>query len=137
MARHGLENLRPVKTKEEARERGRNGGIASGEAKRKKKTMKELFEVALERPPTKASDLDTLAEFYGISAKEVTSAMAVIHKALERAEEGNTRAMEFVRDTSGNKLAEKMQVEQTTDINGVSEELQNLINAKRENDTNS
>ena len=29
------ENLQPVKTKEEARERGRNGGIKSGEAKRK------------------------------------------------------------------------------------------------------
>lgn len=31
------ENLRPVQTKEEARERGRIGGIKSGEARRKKK----------------------------------------------------------------------------------------------------
>ena len=37
------ENLQPVKTKEEARERGRNGGIKSGEAKRKKKLMTDAY----------------------------------------------------------------------------------------------
>ena len=33
-------NLKPVRTKSEARERGRNGGKASGEARRRKKTMR-------------------------------------------------------------------------------------------------
>ena len=33
--------LKPVRTKEEARERGRNGGIKSGEARRAKKNMRE------------------------------------------------------------------------------------------------
>lgn len=37
------ENLQPVKTKEEARERGRNGGIKSGIAKRKKKLMTDAY----------------------------------------------------------------------------------------------
>ena len=37
------ENLKPVKTKKEARERGRNGGIKSGEAKRKKKLMTDAY----------------------------------------------------------------------------------------------
>ena len=37
----GKENLRPVSSKEEARERGRKGGLASGEARRKRKTLKE------------------------------------------------------------------------------------------------
>ena len=37
------ENLQPVKTKKEARERGRNGGIKSGIAKRKKKLMTDAY----------------------------------------------------------------------------------------------
>jgi hypothetical protein len=37
------ENLKPVKTKKEARERGRNGGIKSGIAKREKKLMTDAY----------------------------------------------------------------------------------------------
>ena len=37
------ENLDPVRTKEEARKRGRNGGIKSGEARRKKKLMTDAY----------------------------------------------------------------------------------------------
>lgn len=34
-------DLKPVRTKEEAKARGRNGGIKSGEARRAKKSMRE------------------------------------------------------------------------------------------------
>ena len=37
------EDLRPVRTKKEAKERGRNGGIASGKARRKKKLMSQIY----------------------------------------------------------------------------------------------
>ena len=36
-------NLDPVKTKEEAKLRGRNGGIKSGQVKREKKLMSEIL----------------------------------------------------------------------------------------------
>lgn len=39
-------NLRPVRTKEEARERGRNGGKKSGEARREKSELQEDPEYA-------------------------------------------------------------------------------------------
>lgn len=48
MAELHLENLRPVRTTEEARERGRAGGIASGKARREKATMKATLEMLLE-----------------------------------------------------------------------------------------
>ena len=41
-------NLKPVLTKEEARERGRRGGLASAEARRKKKTMKQTLAMLME-----------------------------------------------------------------------------------------
>ena len=41
-----IENLK-TPSAEEARERGKKGGIASGKARRARKTFKELFEIAL------------------------------------------------------------------------------------------
>ena len=112
MPRDGTKNLIPFdqRTKEEQREIATAGGIASGVARRRKRAMKELFDIALERSPTKASNREELAAFYEVQTKDVTAGMAIVHKAIERAERGNTRAMEFVRDTSGNKLADQLEV---------------------------
>lgn len=44
------QNLKPVQTKDEARERGRNGGIKSGEARRKKRDMKAELLLVLDEP---------------------------------------------------------------------------------------
>lgn len=43
MGKLNPQNLKPVKTVEEAREKGRNGGIKSGIAKRKKKLITEIY----------------------------------------------------------------------------------------------
>lgn len=47
-----LKNLKPssTRTKEELQEISRKGGIASGEARREKKNMREWLELALEMP---------------------------------------------------------------------------------------
>ena len=45
MEHHGSENLIPFRSEEEAREKGRIGGIASGVARRRKKTYAELAEI--------------------------------------------------------------------------------------------
>lgn len=37
------QNLKPVRTKSEARERGRNGGIASGKARREKQQTRKIL----------------------------------------------------------------------------------------------
>ena len=42
------ENLKPVRTESEAREKGTKGGIASGKSRRRKKAMKERLQEALE-----------------------------------------------------------------------------------------
>ena len=36
-----IENLKPIKSEEEAREKGRKGGIASGKARAERKALKE------------------------------------------------------------------------------------------------
>lgn len=46
----GIDNLKPFASAEEARKSGSKGGIASGKARREKKTMRELLEMALQTP---------------------------------------------------------------------------------------
>ena len=50
------QNLKPVRTKKEARERGRNGGIKSGEARREKATMLSVLEKMLNEVPIKDNE---------------------------------------------------------------------------------
>lgn len=47
----GVDNLKPVRNKAEARELGKKGGVASGKARREKATMKKTLEMMLEEIP--------------------------------------------------------------------------------------
>jgi hypothetical protein len=88
------ENLRKLTT-EEAREIGRKGGKASVKARRKKKQLKELLELALSQPHEDGED-----NYYAITA-------ALIQEALS----GNTKAFEVIRDTIGQKPTEQQQMD--------------------------
>jgi hypothetical protein len=90
------QNLKPVKTKKEARERGRRGGIASGKAKRARKTLREELIALLENGDTQEK-----------------ISLAMIAEALQ----GNTKAFEVIRDTIGEKPTDKIEAELTSDIN--------------------
>ena len=85
----GKDNLRPVSSTEEARERGRKGGLASGEARRKRKTLKEELLLMLSEGETQQS---------------VT--LALIEKAMS----GDTKAFEVIRDTIGERPIDKVMI---------------------------
>ena len=85
------QNLKPVRTKEEARERGRRGGIASGKARRERKTLKEELLALLQS---------------GDTQKNIS--LAMIQQALN----GNTKAFEVIRDTVGEKPKEEVEQKQ-------------------------
>ena len=48
MGYDGRANLKPVRTTEEAKARGKRGGIKSGEAKREKKKLSEIYKAFIE-----------------------------------------------------------------------------------------
>lgn len=85
------DNLRPVRTKEEARERGRNGGIASGKARKERKLIKDRI---LERMGE--SDWDTM-----------------IDNLIDRATD-DTKSFEVLRDTIGEKPKEEVRLDTPT-----------------------
>lgn len=104
------DNLIPVRTEEEAREKGRRGGIASGEARRRKKTIKETLDILLECKPTD-KDL-ALMRAQGVDVdNDATYRQAIAFSIVNRAMKGNARAFELIRDTVGEKPVEK--IEQT------------------------
>lgn len=99
MPRDGTKNLKPVRTKEEAKERGANGGKKSGETRRAQKSMREAAKLLLNMKPTESirQTLDAL----GIEKSEQTNQMAILSKVLLNALKGDMEAAKFMRDTIG------------------------------------
>lgn len=96
-------------TPEERREAGRKGGIASGEAKRRKKAMRERLEVLLELPlkSGKGADLDSIKNYAALKGKNITVQDALMLAQIQKALKGDTAAAIFVRDTVGEKPGDK------------------------------
>lgn len=90
-------NLKPIRSVSEAREKGKNGGIASGKARRERKTLKE--------------ELITLLE---TGDNQLRLSVALLTSALD----GNVKAFEVIRDTIGEKPKEEISIEnpQTTKV---------------------
>lgn len=86
------------RTAEEQREIARQGGIASGEARRRKRDLRQALEMLLEK------------EYQDKSGKTITGTEAVTAKLFEQAMKGNIKAFETIRDTVGQKPVEKVEV---------------------------
>ena len=82
-------------TPEQARERGRKGGIASGKARREKKAFREAFSELLEATHEHQGDKGTGLELI---------AGAIFKQALE----GDIKAASFIRDTTEGKPHTKL-----------------------------
>ena len=104
MAYDGKNNLRPPTTTEEAVERGKRGGIASGKARRERKMMREDAQMFLEMPLNagQLEDVEYLAEVKG---KNITVQQAILLAMIKKAMKGDVRASEYVRDTAGQQIA--------------------------------
>ena len=80
------------RTTSEQREIAKAGGVASGEARRKRKSLREELELLLENGDTQES-----------------VAVALIEKAMK----GDVKAFEVIRDTIGEKPVDKVETKQT------------------------
>lgn len=89
----------------EAAEKGRKGGIASGETRRKKKTMKESLEtlLAMGVDTGKIISVEDLEAFPELAGKNISVNDAIMVKMVQKALKGDLRAAEFVRDSIGQK----------------------------------
>ena len=90
------QNLKPLntRTKSEQREIAKKGGKARAKKLKEQKTLKEEL-------------LSLLAE--GDTQKKIS--LALIQKALK----GNVKAFEMIRDTTGQRCTDKIEITQTVD----------------------
>lgn len=95
-----LQNLQPVRTKDEARERGRAGGKASGEKRRERKSLREALLLILNEPMR-----DEKGHFTGGTMQD-----EMVAALIKRANTGDPRAFELIRDTIGEKPEDNVNV---------------------------
>jgi hypothetical protein len=95
------QNLRPIRpgelSKEEAKKRGKKGGIASGEARRKKKLLRDCLN-------------DLLAQEYDTKNGKITGSELLSAQLMQKALKGDVKAFEVLRDTAGEKPVDKVMV---------------------------
>ena len=85
----------------QAVENGRKGGIASGEARKAKKSLREAMQILMD------------ADLTGKDGKTMTGTEAMAARAFQAALKGDWKAWELVRDTAGQKPVDKVQATQT------------------------
>ena len=105
MPRGNPENMNPCRSKEEAIERGRKGGINSGKARRNKAKLRDCLEILMEK---KYIDEKTGKKLTGAELLSVDLFMRALN---ETDVSKKAKAFEVIRDTSGQKPVDK--VEQT------------------------
>ena len=96
-------NLLPVLTKEEARKRGRNGGLKSVAKRKEKKTMREMVKAVMESSVSKqmTNVRDTLARI-GIPENDMTYQAAVVVRLIQKAMvDGDTSAIRLLGELAG------------------------------------
>lgn len=127
MGNRGEKNLKPFgpndgRTKDEQRRIRQNGGRASGEARRRKKLLKECLEILLETEFTDESEKG--------KKKKKTGAELMAKKAFEAALHGDWDAWKLVRDTSGQKPSDKLVVSEVDPA--IIEEIERMLHEEEE-----
>lgn len=108
------------------------GGIASGKARRERKAMKDTLATLLSMPLKDGMSVDIagIQSIASLNGKNITVQEAIMLAQIKKAVKGDTKAAEFVRDSSGNKLKEGIEIsgEINNPFAGLStEELKKLI----------
>lgn len=94
------ENLRPVQTKEEARERGRAGGIKSGKVRRQRKTLAQIGDM-IGGLDIKSEKNREILHKAGITDDDMINDVGMMFRLNLKAQSGDTRAIELLSKLRG------------------------------------
>ena len=88
------QNLKPIRTESEAREKGRNGGIASGAARREKKTVQKILNDFLSTAAKDNPQVAKLAAKIGLKSDDSIKDLFTIVCTLNTLKDGNLSDLE-------------------------------------------
>lgn len=90
-------NLKPVRSKREARERGKKGGIKSGETRRRKAAMRDTMHRLL----TMQAEVEGLSDILRTDGGESTYEEIIAMAMIQQASLGNVKAYQAIMKTVG------------------------------------
>lgn len=93
-------------TKEDASEKGKIGAKKSLDTRRKKKKLKEALTALMQLPVSERNKQSMRA--LGIDDKDMNNQMLIAVAAFQKAIKGDVRAMEFIRDMTGQQPVTKL-----------------------------
>ena len=94
------QNLVPIQSGKEARERGRKGGIASGVSRRRKRSLREAADLYLSLPVASKKKWNVIAK-EGVDPEDIDNQMAMIIGLTQAAMEGDAKAAKVIVDLIG------------------------------------
>ena len=109
-------NLKPIRTESEAREKGRNGGIASGKARREKKTIQKILAELLDGQIKNSPQFAKLASKMGVESDKSVKDIFTMVCLLNSVKSGNLGDLERLSKLLGEDNAKETN-------NGILEEL--------------
>lgn len=100
-----------LRSKEEAKQLSRNGGIKSGETRKRKKTMREAMELMLSAKIPVEGVPEELKKI-GLTDEDMNVQTAIVYgQVLKAIKEKDTRSAEFCRDTVGEFVGAELPIE--------------------------
>lgn len=127
-------------TPEERLEAQRRGGKKTQALNRRRKHMQEIAAQVLSMPLADADEIEAALKKGGMEDPDINYAAGIVMVQTKKAMSGDTKAAEFVRDTSGQKPVDGLMVGnldnvpfETIDLSALSDEqLRELIAAKHD-----
>ena len=109
------QNLVPIQSTEEARERGRKGGIASGVSRRRKRGLREAADLYLSMPVANRKKWNAIAK-EGIEPEDIDNQMAMIIGLTQAAIGGDAKAAKLLFELVGDQSGESGEVKVVIDV---------------------
>lgn len=109
------QNLVPIQSTEEARERGRKGGIASGVSRRRKRSLREAVDLYLSLPVANRKKWNAIAK-EGVDPEDVDNQMAMIIGLTQAATNGDAKAAKLLFELVGDQSGENDEVKVIIDV---------------------
>lgn len=106
-------NLRPITenmTPEQIKENASKAGKVSAEKRKQRKEMREMIQDIFSIGIRKGKVVEEISSLEDSKGKNLTVGQALVLAQVKKAMSGDTRAMEFLRDTMGEKPTNKQEI---------------------------
>ena len=99
-------NLKPIRSKSEAREKGRKGGIASGVARREQHTIESIAQKFFYAPVSDEKALEKAAKQLGLTSKSSKGELLLLRCLMQSIQKGDVKDVEIWKRLLGEDCAD-------------------------------